>query len=50
MKDKLCGKIIRESATLRAKTDSYLTDNNHGDKKALDTRKCAIKQKLNFED
>ena len=31
MKDELGGKIMREFAALRAKTHSYLTDNNNED-------------------
>ena len=34
MKDELGGKIMKELAALRAKTYSYLTDNNYGNKKA----------------
>ena len=35
---------------MKAKTYSYLADNNDGDKKAKDTKTCVIKQKLKFED
>ena len=50
MKDKLRGKIVRKFALLKAKIHNYLTDNNHKDKKkAMGTKKCAIKQNLNFE-
>ena len=41
MKDELGGKMMKESwkfAGLRAKTYSYLTDNNHEDKKARGTK------------
>ena len=37
-------------AGLRAKTHTYLRDNNDEDKKAKGTKKCVIKRKLNFED
>ena len=50
MKHKLGGKILKELATLRATTYSYLTDNNNEDKKAKSTKKCAVKWKLKFED
>ena len=50
MKDELGGKIIKEFAALTAKTYSYLTDNNNGDKKAKGTKKCVIKGKLKFKD
>ena len=43
MKHKLGGKILKELATLRATTYSYLTDNNDEDKKAKSTKKCAVK-------
>ena len=45
MKDKLDGEIMKEFATLRAKTYSYASD-----KKAKGTKKCIIKRKLKFED
>ena len=34
----------------RAKTYSYLTDNNDGNKKAKGTKKCIIKRKLKCKD
>ena len=34
---------------LRAKTYSYLTDEDSEDKKAKDTKKCVKKRKLKFE-
>ena len=46
MKDKLGGELTKKCA----KTYSYLTDNNDEHKKAKDTKKCAIKRKLKFED
>ena len=50
MKNELGGQIMKEFAGLRAKTYSYLKDNNHKEKKAKDTRKCIIKRKLKFQD
>ena len=35
---------------LRAKTYSYLIDDNIEDKKTKDTKKCVIKRELKFED
>ena len=35
---------------LKAKTNSYLKDNNNEDNKAKGTKKCFIKKKLKFED
>ena len=42
-------KIVAESAALKPKTYSYLTDDNDENKKAKDTRKCFIKRKLNLK-
>ena len=50
MKDKLGGQIMEEFVGLRAKTYSYLKDNNDEDKKAKGTKKCVIKRKRKFED
>ena len=50
MKDELGGKILKEFLGLRAKTCSYLKDNNDEDKKAKGTKKCVIKRKLKFQD
>ena len=50
MKDELDRKIMTESAALRQKKYSYLTDDNVESKKPKHTKKCAIKQKLKFED
>ena len=43
---------MKEFVRLRAKTYSYLKDNNDKDedKKAKCTRKCVIKRKLKFQD
>ena len=48
MKDELGGEIMKEFVRLRAKTYSYLKDNNDEDKNAKGTKKCVIKRKLNF--
>ena len=50
MKDELDGEITKEFVGLRAKTYSYLKDNNDEDKKAKGTKKCVIKRKLKFQD
>ena len=50
MKDELGGQIMKELVGLRAKTYSYLKDNNDEDKKAKATKKCVIKTKLKFQD
>ena len=50
MKDELGGKIITEIATLRPKTDSFLTDDGKEDKKAKGTKKCVIKKLTKFND
>ena len=50
MKDELGGQIMKEFVGLRAKTYSYLKDNNDEDKKAKGTKKCVIKRKLKFQD
>ena len=47
MKDELGGKIMKETAALRPKTYSYLTDDGNSDKKAKGTKKCVIKKYLN---
>ena len=41
---------MKKFALLRAKTRSYLTDNNDTDKKVKGTKICAIKRKLKFQD
>ena len=50
MKDELGGQIVKEFVGLKAKTYSYLKENNNEDKKAKSTKKCVIKRKLKFED
>ena len=49
MKDELDGQIMKTFVGLRAKTYSYLKDNNDEDKKAKRT-KCVKKRKLKFWD
>ena len=49
-KDELGIKIMKEFTGSRAKTYSYLTDNNDEYKRAKGTKNCAIKRKLKFED
>ena len=46
MKDELGGKIMKEFVGLRAKTYSYLKENNDEDEKAKGTKKCVIKKKI----
>ena len=50
MKDELGGKIMTEFVALRPKTYPYLMNNGNSDKKAKGTKKCAIKQRLKFDD
>ena len=40
---------MKEFAPLRAKTYSYLKDNNGDDKKAKGKKKCSIKKRLDFK-
>ena len=48
MKDELCGKVLTHFCALRAKTYSYLDDNDKEEKKAKGTKKCVIKKILNL--
>ena len=48
-KDELGGKIMKEFVGLRAKTYSYLMDDDSEHKKAKGTKKCVIKRRLMFE-
>ena len=50
MKDELGGQIMKEFVGLRAKTYSYLKDNNDEYKKAKGTKMCVKKRKLKFQD
>ena len=48
-KDELGGKIVKEFVVLRAKTNSYLTNDASEHKKAKGAKKCVIKRRLLFE-
>ena len=48
MQDELGGQVMEEFVGLRAKSYSYLKDNNDEDKNAKDTKMCVIKRKLKF--
>ena len=48
-KDKLGVRIMKEFCALRAKTYSYLMDDNSEVKKSKGTKKCVIKRELMFE-
>ena len=50
MKEELGGQIMKKFVGLKAKTNSYLKDNNDEDKKAKGTKRCVIKRKLKFKD
>ena len=50
MKDELGIQNMKQFLGLRAKTYSYLKDNNDEDKKAKGIRKCVIKRKPKFRD
>ena len=50
MKERLDGKINKESAALRAKIYSYLTDNMDEDKKSKSAKKWNVKRKHKFKD
>ena len=50
IKDELGGQVMKEFFRLRAKTYSYLKDNNDEDKKAKGTEKCVIKRNLKIQD
>ena len=47
--DQLDGKIMKQLASLRAKTYSYLTDNSNQDKKAKGNKRFVIKRKAKFK-
>ena len=48
-KEELGGRIMNESCALKAKTYSYLMDDNSEVKKSKGTRKCVINRRLMFE-
>ena len=48
-KDELGGKIMKEFCALRAKTYTYLMDDDNEKKKAKGIKKCIIKRRLTFE-
>ena len=50
IKDELAGKIMAEFVALRAKTYSYLMDDNIEAEKAKGTKGCIIKRTLKFND
>ena len=49
-KDELGGKIMKEFCAPRAKTYSYLKDDDSEEKKAKGTNKCIIKRRIKFKD
>ena len=48
-KDELGGKIMKEFCALRAKTYTYLMDDDSENKKAKGVKRCVIKRRLMFE-
>ena len=50
MEDELVGLLMKKIVGLRAKTYTYLKENNDEDKKAKGTKTCVIKRKRKFED
>ena len=49
MGDELGGKIMKSFVELKARTYSYLKENNSEDKKVKSTRKCVIKKPFIFK-
>ena len=49
-KDELGGKIMKKFCAPRAKTYSYLKDDDGEEKKAKGTNKCIIKRRIKFKD
>ena len=50
MKDELFAQIMKIFVGLRAKTYSYLKDNDDKCEKAKGSKRCVIKRKLKFKD
>ena len=48
-KDELGGKIMKEFCALRAKTYTYLMDDDSEKKKTKGIKKCVIKRRLKFK-
>ena len=48
LKDELGGKIMKEFCALRAKTYTYLIDDDNQKKKGKGIKKCIIKRRLMF--
>ena len=48
-KDELGGRIVKKFCALRAKTYSYLIDDDSEVKKSKGTKKCVIKREIMFE-
>ena len=49
MRDELGGQIMKQFVGLRAKTHSYLKDNNDEDKKTKGPKECDTKKKIKFQ-
>ena len=49
MKNELGGKIMKKFVGLKAKTYSYLKDNNDEDKEAKGKKSVSLKEYLNFK-
>ena len=50
MKYGLGGRIMKHRVSLRPKTYNYLKNDGYVSKKKKDTKKCAIKHEIKFED
>ena len=48
-KDELGGKVMKEFCTLRARTYTYLMDDDSENKKAKGVKRCIVKRRLMFE-
>ena len=48
-KDELGGKIMKEFCAVRAKTYTYLMDDDSENKKAKGVKRCIVKRRLMFE-